>query len=72
MHGKGSLLAPNGCGYIGDFVRGVFHGKGKVKDFNGDWYEGEFANGRYHGYGKGRINGVSREGQWRNGEFVGR
>ena len=66
---------PDGTVYKGAWKNGKRHGYGTIKFVrSGNIYEGEWLNGKQDGQGKlflgsGDYEGMTLEGNWRNGEF---
>ena len=74
MHSQGKVFFANGDSYEGELVANQYHGQGKHIWANGSRYVGEFKHGKFHGKGKEyNSNGqLVAEGEWRNGEFMGK
>lgn len=67
MHGKGTLIYPNGERYEGSWVYGKRHGFGAYHYLDGGRYEGEWVDDRIQGKGKsvyanGNVSGGRRLG----------
>ncbi len=70
MEGKGKFIWPDGRSYEGDYLDDKKHGLGTFKWKDGKMYKGQWGNGKQEGEGTLTENGVSRRGQWKEGENI--
>lgn len=71
-NGPGVFAYSDGSKYEGAFINGKFEGAGTFYFANGDVYTGQFKANFPHGQGKrATAGGLSEEGEWREGEFIG-
>ena len=67
LEGSGSLIAPNGERYVGEFKGGKYNGQGTEIIPNGNKYEGEWKDGNFNGHGTYTFsNGGSFVGLWKD------
>ena len=72
MHGKGTLVYPNGEKYEGDWQWGKRHGFGRMIFPDGSRYTGEWVDDRVHGQGEHvYANGNRYKGEWLDGSITG-
>ena len=68
----GTLTAPNGQQYVGDWLNGKFHGQGTLTWPDGRKYIGNFIDGAQSGQGKSIFpNGENYSGEFRSGRRDG-
>lgn len=69
MHGKGTLINPDGSKIIGCFKEGILDGKGRIIQTSGIVFEGEFKEGKLNGSGNiygnhgGKFSGTLVDGK---------
>ena len=71
-NGQGTNTWSNGFEYTGDWKEGKRSGQGTLKMPNGEKYVGEWSDDKRNGYGTlyNPDGTVSKQGQWKDGEFV--
>ena len=69
--GLGEFILTNGDRYEGSFIDGVLSGKGVYTSHDGQSYIGDFLNDKFDGYGVLTINGIQKEGQFKDGKLNG-
>jgi len=70
IYGKGLHTWANGDKYDGEWKNNERHGKGVDIWADGEKYDGEWKNSLKHGIGVNTVKGISRKGEWKNGEIV--
>jgi len=73
-NGRGTCTWTNGNIYSGQWIDNKMEGQGKLTTLNGVRYEGEFKNNGFNGYGTlYKSDGtISKQGQFKNGNFIGK
>ena len=68
----GTITAPNGAVYVGEYRDDKFHGQGTLALPDGSKFVGEYRDGKRHGQGiEYRADGsVNRTGRWENDSLV--
>ena len=73
IHGYSEATLPSGETYYGNWENNAMSGYGELYLPDGSYYKGEFKNNAMHGYGEiyDAATGMTVEGNWENGEFIG-
>ena len=69
--GKGTANSPNGDMYTGSWMAGKREGYGTfITAADHSIYMGEWKDDMKNGKGLLQLNGESREGNWKDGEYI--
>lgn len=72
LEGEGSLITQSGIQRRGHFEKGLLNGKGVEVTPAGSRYDGNWVNGDATGYGVLYKDGVTFEGHFEDGQYVGK
>jgi hypothetical protein len=73
INGYSEITIASGETYRGNWENNMMNGYGELYMADGSYYKGEFKDNTMHGYGEAydAATGMTAEGNWENGEFIG-